>query len=168
MQNNPLDQLHDIYDLWHIPFWQTRAFKLSLIIIIFLMLLLIGSIVFKRIYRRYRTLKPWDQAILDLEQLQKKIALLDAKEFYTRLTTILKTYLRDRYGFDVMGKTDDELIHYLSTTDFPVTLLERLQALLARSAAHKFAANPAVSNNLMLDDTLIGITLIQQTIPIQK
>jgi hypothetical protein len=77
--------LYENYDLWHVPFWQTDTFLLTLKIIGCLFVVVIVVFLIKK-YLQYRKRKNFplrDQALLELSHIKKehKVDVLHGKEF---------------------------------------------------------------------------------------
>ncbi len=162
------DQLYDIYGMVHVPFWQTTAFY---VVVGILAGLVVGVIGWRLIrYWRLRArpaLPPWEQALIALNKLcDKEVMTSDrSKEFYDRLTMILKQYLHDRYAYDVMGKTDQELLVYLESVSFDAALTEIIRNLLQGSVMIKFA-NAQGAREQMERDIASSIIVIKKTVPL--
>ena len=68
----------------------------------------------------------------------------DIEAFYVRATSILKHYVRDRYGVDVVDMTTDEVAPAMERASVPTDAVERLDAYLRHADLPKFArAEPA-------------------------
>lgn len=163
--------LYDIYDIWHVPFWQTRWFYLVLFclgaLIFFTMLLLLVRWYRKRM--KHKKISPWDKTLAALEQLkQKECATTEqGKAVYFTLTVVLKEYIDSRYGFDVQGKTDDELLQYLQQQKFEEELLNYLRDIAQGGVMVKFANVQAMRDEILrhLD---FACVIVKQTIPKKK
>lgn len=171
MKLNEKTGLYENYGLWHVPFWQTGTFKMAVkgglgLVALCLVLLLIGKY---RAYSKRKKLPLWDQAILELMQLKKehKVNAEHGKEFYLRVSALLKKYLHDRFGYDVIGKTDSEVIEYLKGNHHDEVLLEDLKVLLQGGVAIKFSHAQAVQEK-MDQDYVRAIAIIQRTMPQKK
>jgi len=162
------DQLYDIYGMTHVPFWQTTSFYVVMGLLITVML----AIMCWQLTRYWRlrakpALPPWEQALIALNKLCEKDMMTSArsKEFYDRLTMIIKQYLHDRYAYDVMGKTDQELLVYLDSVSFDATLTEIIRNLLQGSVMIKFA-HAQGAREQMERDIASSIVVIKKTIPL--
>lgn len=171
MKLNEETGLYENYGYWHIPFWQTHNFKMAVVICcIIVLLLLIGLIAKKYLdYRRRKKLPIWDQAFLELAQLKKaqKVTVQNGKHFYALVSLLLKRYLQDRFGYDLLGKTDSEAIDYLETQSFDTYLLEEFKVLLQGSQIIKFA-NELAAQEQIDQDYIRAFSIIQGTIPEKK
>ena len=71
----------------------------------------------------------------------------DAKEYYTRLTDILREYINDRFGFNATEMTSYEILEHLEESQDKESLSE-LKDLLSTSDMVKFAKfKPMLSEN---------------------
>ena len=68
-----------------------------------------------RFVRRKKKLPPHQVAMDEIERIksERKWAEEDSKEYYTLLTDTLRNYIRDRYGFNAMEMTSNEIIDRL-------------------------------------------------------
>ncbi|MCK5632814.1 hypothetical protein KAH94_03630 [bacterium] len=159
------NELYPIYELWHVPFWQTKAFYIGLGV---LLAILISLFVWYGI-KRYRLLKKpvkpsWEFALEELEDIKKKLlsGSILGKTFYFRLTWIFKQYFYARYNFNVFGKTDNEIWFYLEGSGLSQDLLESLKLIFEGSSVVKFA-NKEVAQERMQKDLQASIVFINKT-----
>jgi hypothetical protein len=168
MKLNEKTGLYENYGLWHVPIWQTEKFQLGVKIAAAILLFLsVAYIVRKYVhYRRRKKLPLWDQALADLNQLKQehKVDVLYGKEFYVTVSVLLKKYFHDRFGYDVMGKTDDEMIEYLQEHYPDKQSIEDIKALLQGSVIIKFA-NVQAAQEQIDHDYVRSIAIITRTIP---
>jgi len=171
MKLNEKTGLYENYGLWHVPFWQTDKFKLAAQICA-CVLLLIAIALLVRKYLAYRTRKKlplWDQALLELTQLKKehKVDVVHGKEFYVTISALLKRYIHERFGYDLLGKTDAEVVDYLEKNYFDEHILAELKVLLQGSEIIKFA-NAQAAQEQIEHDYLRAVAIIHRTIPQRK
>jgi hypothetical protein len=69
----------------------------------------------------------------------------DQKEFYTRLTDTLRTYLEERFGIQAMEMTSGEIIEQLKKEEDQTKIAE-LRELLETADLVKFAKHSAMLN----------------------
>lgn len=165
-----LDQLFDIYGIVHVPWWQKPIVKYIQWLVVALIVMGIVTYSIKKILRRKKTLTPWQQALESFGALKKGVMLnqREAKFFYTHLTSILKHYIFGRYGYDIYGKTDRELLSYLDDqVAFPRDLLPVLSEILDHASAIKFANLPGLVEQ-MERDLALSVTIVQATIPVNR
>jgi len=156
--------------MWRVPWWQTNYFYGALAVIgIFLVTLVIWYGV-----RKYRSSKrkgepPWDVALKELTDIEQTLAGkgMLGKTFYFRLTWMFKRYINARYGFDVYGKTDRELISFLELVGFAPNLVQEIRLIFEGSAVIKFANEQAVQERIK-NDLAASIAFINKTISTEK
>jgi hypothetical protein len=91
-----------------------------------------------------------------------------AKVFYTKLTVIIKQYINKRYGFDVEGKTDREIVAFLDEqVIFPRDLIAILQDIFDHASHIKFA-NYAGLVEQMKQDLALSVRLVKESMPLQS
>ena len=127
-------------------------------------LLLLWSVLLAYLYVRYRDNKPIIKIIklapkilpharameeIDRIKAEKVWAQEDSKEYYTRLTATLRTYIESRYGFNAMEMTSSEIIARL-TEGQTEEALDELRTLFATADLVKFAKyNTLINENDM-------------------
>lgn len=166
--NNESMQLYDIYGTWHTPWWQTTIFFISVLIIFSLFLCYLLWISLKKWRDKRRQLTPWDRALFATDSLTKKSDYLEPKEFYSQLTAILRSYIAERYTCEIEGITDEELLIFLKTTEFPAPLLTTISKIFERAVASKFSARSLIPKSVLRDDILVSRGIVEQTIPMQN
>src|SRR5690606_27371042 len=92
-------------------------------------------------YKKRKKLSAWDVALRDLQKLHElqRISIVPAKEFYITLSSIIKTYLYNRFGYDVLSKTDEEIVLYLQEKRCDQSIVDAVRELLQGSMNIKFA-----------------------------
>lgn len=160
---NKLD-LYDIYGMWYIPFWQTKLFWVIISIILLLFFVVFMGIVIKKWRAKKQKVTPWDEALCSLNAIKDIVNSSQGKQFYFSLTIILKRYLSNRYGFDVYGKTDEELLCYLASNHFPAELLLLVESVFSGGVYIKFANAQALREQLERDYSN-SFQIVKQTIP---
>jgi hypothetical protein len=126
--------------------------------------------VIRRYRNRKKTTKPWIVALAQLQDLKKqgRAQALHAKQFYFSLTTIIKEYLAARFGVDVKGKTDEELLIFLKTHAVLGSLLiDEIQRIVDGSVFVRFA-NEAAAQEHIDRDFARARDIITKTIPKEK
>ncbi len=167
-----VDQFYGPKALMDVPFsWDdwSPVFGFSL-------LLLLWGILLSYLYIRFRDNKPVIKTFrsvpkilphaeamqeIDLIKAEKAWAKEDSKEYYTRLTSILRTYIEKRYGFNAMEMTSTEIIEHLLKEQTQESLSE-LRSLFQTADLVKFAKyNTLINEN---DANLMNaIEFINQT-----
>lgn len=94
-----------------------------------------------------RRLLPHQKAMKEIEQIKadKMTAQGDQKEYYTRLSDILRKYIEERYGFHAMEMTSAEIIDRL-TRDGDQNTLAELTELFRTADLVKFAKYSTLIN----------------------
>ena len=161
-----MQDLYDIYGTWHIPFWQTTTFYVVVSLLVGLVVLWIAWYFINNYRAKKQQRTPWERALHSLEQLrsQKVVSVQHGKQFYLALTTIIKQYLHDRFNFDVLGKTDRELLMYLEHIHVAPDLVEDIRAIAQGGLLVKFANVQAVQEQVDKDFER-AVLLIKKTIP---
>ncbi len=171
MKLNEKTGLYENYGLWHVPFWQTSQFKMTMQLCLILVLLIIVVLLIRKyiIYRKRKKLPLWDQALLALIQLKKehKIDVVHGKEFYATASAVLKNYFHDRFEYDLRGKTDAEVIDYVEKNHDDKHIAAEIKTLLQGSEIIKFA-NAQAAQEQIEHDYIRAIAIIQRTIPQKK
>lgn len=163
--------LYQDYGLWHVPFWQTYTFivglKIFAGILVFLLVVFMCTLYLR--YRKRKRLPVWQEALQSLEQLvhDNKVNCDHGKEFYLATSAILKQYLHHRFKYDLLGKTDSELVHYLQQKNADKDLIEKMNTILDGSMFIKFA-NAQAAQEQIDRDYKISIELVKKTIPSKK
>ena len=171
MHINEKTGLYENYGEWHIPFWQTESFLLCIkIAFVLLCLLVIGLLTrIYMLYRKRKKLTAWEQALYDVEQLKKEHKLYseNGKNFYLAISTIIKTYLNRRFNYDLLGKTDAEVVEFLLDHYPNAQIVNEIKELLLGGVFVKFA-NAHVAQERINKDYDRIISIIKLTIPEKK
>lgn len=90
---------------------------------------------------------PHQKAMREIEKIkeQRMTASENQKEYYTRLTDTLRVYLQERFGFNAMEMTSDEIIDRLNKEE-DKTKLDELTDLFRTADLVKFAKHEALIN----------------------
>jgi len=163
------NELYGMYEMWHVPFWQTTYFLIAVSLLATSCLLLVGWFYYKKRRSAKKIQSCWEIALERLHKLQQadRITPDHCKEFYFTLTLILKNYLHERYHFDLVGKTDEEVIAYLATTNFSPELTAMLESIFNGCVIVKFANMQAIQTTIERDFAT-AVTLVKRTIPVEK
>ena len=170
MKNNVVD-FYEIYDYYYQPLVQRSFFKISLAIFIFI-IFLIATYLFVRFLRKRKkemSLLPWQWASEQINKLspEKCLSKKDFKKFYFDLTFIIKKYFNKRYGYNIVDKTDDEVVLFLKEKNFDSDLLEKFKSLIKEALWIKFANQDALKIQAQKDLKIVK-EIIQKTIPQQE
>ena len=108
-------------------------------------------------------LAPHQKAMAQIEQirLENLSHSEDVKEYYTKLTDVLRQYIGERFGFNATEMTSSEIIHQLSQIN-DLQAIDELRNLLNTSDLVKFAKqNTELSENDK--NLLVAADYINQT-----
>lgn len=168
-QTGGMQHIYEIYDMWHVPWWQTMWVHYSILVVGLIVLFLVAWYGIQKIREKKRQTSPWGKALKDLEDLriQGFVSVVYSKELYTALTHILKHYLYERYGFDIVAKTDDEAIAFLEKSSLPLELLQPIRIIFNGSIVIKFANACAIKTQIE-QDFAASRDIIYKTIPDTK
>lgn len=162
------NELYDIYETWHVPFWRTTWFYTIIGVCITFIILGIGVLLFFWYKRRPKKLiMPWEHALMMLASLHPEIVSSkeDAKKFYSKLTNILKVYVQERYAILAMSATDSEFIAHIERASLvPSDLIDGLKELMNGAAAVKFADMAAMQEQMKVHVHLCK-ECVEKTIP---
>ncbi len=167
-----VDKLYDIYEMWHVPFWQTTLFC----VILGGCVAAVAIVALYKIYNAYRgSNKPrpaWEQALKDLGKLAN-LEITDkrqAKQFYFLLTSIIKKYLSRRYSLMITGKTDRELIELIEKKELPADVFLKARSIFMGCSLIKYADEKCL-NDQCKEDLDRAIMLVERSsldLPSQK
>lgn len=159
-------KIYELYSVWydpvwyHIPWWS--VFSIVLVICAAL------TLFFYRRYNAYRIkhVDPWQKALDQLSTLKPELfeSAEHHKIFYTYLTGILKEYLSHRYGINLAGKTDQEVIDNMQSSEFPNDLLKQLQTVFQGAVVIKFSHQESAFDHMKFD-LRRSIDIVRNTIP---
>lgn len=161
-------QLYDIYEQWHVPFWQTQWFKVTALVFGILLTSILFYILFKKYYKKYNV-SPTQRALRDLELLRNKkiITREDAHSVYFSLTSILKTFFQSHYKQRFESMSDYEMIANLRINAMPSEQLSELEQIVNASLSVKYARENALHDDVMRAITA-AMAIIKQTTSTKK
>lgn len=114
-------------------------------------------------------LTPYEYAQLQMTEIEKE-QLWQAgkiKEYYSRLTDVMRLYMERQMGINAMESTADELIEKMRGIRLPKELQERIDELIHLSALVKYAKEkPGVGQNESALKTVKAF--LEQTKPAEK
>lgn len=114
-------------------------------------------------------LTPYEYAQLQMTEIEKE-QLYQAgkiKEYYSRLTDVMRLYMERQMGINAMESTADELIEKMREIRLPKELQERIDELIHLSALVKYAKEkPGVGQNESALKTVKAF--LEQTKPAEK
>lgn len=131
-------------------------------------LAIIGLLIFlwKRRTRRIKlkttpSLLPEEAALLALDELLD-VENINGKDFYFRLSSILRHYINDRYEINAPEMTTEELLPKVDRLGIDKTLVQSLRELFHASDPVKFAGVHSVASR-MENDLAFGRKFVKET-----
>lgn len=93
-----------------------------------------------------KRIPPHQKALNEIEKLKMEKATVsdDQKEYYTKLTMILRQYIAERFHFDAMEMTSSEIIERLKGEDMEA--INEISSLFRTADLVKFAKHSALIN----------------------
>lgn len=160
-----MDEFYDIFGMWHVPWWQRQWVKnIGWACVTILVVSCIVYII-KKMLNLKKSIPAWQVAMKDLATLGRPDMLNEhtSKIFYTQLTIIVKQYIHRRYGFDIYGKTDREILAFLNEQVlFPRDLMPVLYDIFEHASLIKFAHATGIVEQ-MERDLALSMRLIKET-----
>jgi len=162
------DKLYPIYGLWHKPFWQAKTFYTIIAVFFLIVVSFLVWLLIRRYLAKRRKKNPWDIALADLGRIQVFLARgkLSHQDFYLGLTALLKSYFYARFGYNLFGKTDQEVLAFLKKEKFDDHLLYSMEQMLEGLQFVKFANGQAVKEKMEQDIQRCS-NIIQKTVPVK-
>ena len=160
--------LYDIYGLHHVPFWNEVWFAQSIMLFFCISVFIFSCIISMVFYKKARkivTIDPWAQSLSAIESMRVRNYSAcgnDCKQFYDRLTHIVKNYLCIRYGVARSGATDHEFVECVDACSDPISMVS---PVLKRGIAVKFASSTVEPDQQEKDYQLV-YTFIKSTKPL--
>lgn len=151
---------------WNLIFWASFAIIFMLLSSHILLLRVRTGKPFVRIIRRKKKLPPHQVAIEEIERIKqtKNLTQEEGKAYYTQLTDALRTYIRERYGFNALEMTSGQIIERLLQENDEESLRE-LREVFRTADLVKFAKYIAQDNendaNLMAAVEYINQTKVE-------
>lgn len=160
---DPKTGMYDIYDVAYTPFWQTFWFLLFIV-----PATVICVTFFIILFKRKKKIEiPYDQyAVAQLKELAVYVSAqepIDHNQFYKKLALILKYYFSQRYQDNVMSKTDNEVIIYLTTVNFPREYYGIVHEIFNNALFVKFAAQEK-AREIMHQDLANSMRIVEQAV----
>lgn len=142
VQNNPFD-----WSEWSQAFWLSVLFVLLCVATYYLGTRLKEN---KPIIAHVRLIKkvpPHQKALKDIETLKTERMSVseDQKTYYTKLTEVLRKYIKDRFGFNAMEMTSSEIIARLQQ-EGDRKMIDELKELFLTADLVKFAKYSTLIN----------------------
>ncbi len=152
---------YEIYDYYTPPFWQTTWFMIALLALVIGIILVLYFML-----RKKKKIPAWTIALQRLNGLSsnKFQTQSDFKLFYFNLTSTLKNYLHERFGFTILDKTDDELVDWLELQKFDPLIIDTLKKIVSNAVLVKFAKLETLAANAQ-EDLNRAQSIVTKTIP---
>jgi hypothetical protein len=125
-----------------------------------------GSIIIKR----KPVIPPYELAIQQLNELrtQKLAELGQEKEYYTRLTDILRQYLDGRFGINAMEMSSTQILYSIKHNDETKMSTEQIQQILEIADFVKFAkVRPLPDDNIKTFNSALDFVEATKPAPIE-
>ena len=158
VQDNPFQ-----WSDWSLSFWLSVLMLVLLAVTYYLYLRLRDNKPIIKTIRIVKRLLPHQKAMKEIEQIKadKMVSSENSKEYYTKLTDTLRKYIEERYGFNAMEMTSNEIIEKLTATQDENAISELRQLFLTADLV-KFAKYSTLINEN--DRNLVNaIDFINQT-----
>jgi len=161
--------LYEIYDFWHEPFWQTIWFKALMISAFTGLLFAILFFAWLLLRLRKKSKSLWEVALARVAVIRERD--LDNPEVrravYVELTSLLKEYCVNRYGWQVGGLTDRECIIFLHDKHVDLRMQEAFERIACGGESIKFA-HESVNRDRVLADCALCKDFFCATIPLEQ
>ena len=95
--------------------------------------------------RIIKRIPPHQRALSSIDEIKGKVAVVDEKTYYTRLTDTLRRYMEERFGFNAMEMTSAEIIDRLKE-DNDREKIQELTMLFETADLVKFAKHTVGMN----------------------
>jgi len=143
-------QLNDIKSVRKAPFvWTDYLWVLWIVLGIMLILALIGVVIYMVLKKKRKgyffkppvVLPAHVRAVRELDKLKGEKIWQNGreKEFYSKLTDILRRYIHEREGFNAMEMTSGEILNEIRKLSDVDSVYENLKQILSTSDLVKFA-----------------------------
>lgn len=148
------NSLYDIYDMWHVAWWQLPWVKTAVICGSGILLLGVMFFIGYFLTRRKKTLSLWQQALADLNTLGMRTFSnkREVSQGYLDLASLLKQYIITRYNLPAQGLTDEELVALFNDQVTDKELHEDLTYLLNLRTVISFASSEPTAD--AFDDSI--------------
>lgn len=142
VQDNPFD-----WNEWSGAFWLSVLFVLLCVITYYLWTRLKEN---KPVIAHVRLIKkvpPHQKALKDIETLKEERMAVseDQKTYYTKLTEVIRKYIKERFGFNAMEMTSSEIIERLQQ-EGDRKMIDELRELFSTADLVKFAKYSTLIN----------------------
>lgn len=142
VQGNPFD-----WNEWSGAFWLSVLFVLLCVITYYLWTRLKENKPVIAHVRLIKKIPPHQKALKDIETLKTERMSVseDQKTYYTKLTEVLRKYIKERFGFNAMEMTSSEIIERLRQ-EGDRKMIDELRELFTTADLVKFAKYSTLIN----------------------
>lgn len=158
-------ELYDIYECWHTPWWQTRAFGIACVVGAFLMVFAILYLIWRWYKARKSNMLPWQKALIYLDRLSGQVVQTPEQAYalYLELTELLKNYLQERYQLPFTSATDQEVVVLIDqipefTPEFKLQVSDLFLSGMVVKFAREAAVHERMQHHLTTARNIITIT----------
>lgn len=174
-------QLNDIKPVRKTPFvWTDYLWILWIVLGIMLIIALIGFVIYLVLKKKKKgyffkppvVLPAHVRALSELDKLKVEKIWQQGreKEFYSKLTEILRTYIYEREGINAMEMTSGEILNEIRKTTDVESVYENLKQILSTSDLVKFAKYRPYpdENDLSLVNAYFFVNQTREADPVRK
>ena len=159
IMNNQSLEILDIYDISYNPWYLQAWFIYSVIGLCIILIVGISYLLYIK-NKKVKKITPQEKALQLLTVLQKA-NLQNHKEFYIRLTSLLKQYLQKEYRVDLVGTTDAEFLQKIIDKHvFSEMIIDHVKKILDGVTLIKFA-NESAAQEQMQQALKLSFEIIQ-------
>jgi len=165
--------LFDIKPIQTVERSYNHLIKNSLLLFVFCLLLALLFLLNKQYKKKKAALReeipPFDRAIQELKALENELpeAQEEYKEYYSKLTDVVRRYLEEEADIDALESTSDELLDKLElrrdagTLDLSLATLNNLKKVLQNADLVKFARSAPAIGIATTDRTIVEQVVIE-------
>ncbi len=142
VQDNPF-----LWSEWSGIFWLSVIALILFVIAVYLRIRLRENKPIIASVKIIKRVPPHQKAMQQIEQIKadRLVTSENQKEYYTKLTDTLRKYIEERFGFNAMEMTSDEIIERLQQTD-DRRMIDELRELFTTADLVKFAKYSTLIN----------------------
>lgn len=161
--------LYDIYGMYYVPFWQTSWFFWCIVVTLGCLLAIVCVTTVYFLLRKKQKVTPWSKALSQLDMIdtlimKNNLSSADIKDFYFKMTALLKCYIAERYERPLQHYTDGEFIGFIEQSDCDHSMKKDIKIIYDHGTMVKFADEKTAVSNLKNDAARVR-AIIQATIP---
>lgn len=142
VQTNPFD-----WSEWSLAFWLSVLLTIVCVVTYYLWTRMKENKPVIAAVKIIKRIPPHQKALKDIEALkaEKMSVSEDQKTYYTKLTEVIRKYIKERFGFNAMEMTSSEIISRLQQEE-DRTLIGELKELFTTADLVKFAKHSTLIN----------------------